>query len=256
VRKRRGNRVELMVWGLAGAALDAVAFIGLWMLLDSIGPLNRVAEAYLGALALVAVPWLVHVVALPALFQMKTWIGVARLATTTIVFIAFGGIVIPALGYILFLFVAPIVILATRGSLRMPLGPQTLADQISGYIGLLVIASVVGAAVGRLLHELHLGDSDARAPRPKLRSDVLGGAIAAFLAFGGMPVASSLGLFSRQVLNDPLGQLSIPPQLPATVVIGVLALLPHLLMVGRDLCATPDLENESPPASSVPRALS
>jgi hypothetical protein len=42
---------------VAGVALDVVPFIGLWILLDSIELLNRVAEAYLGALALVNPCW-------------------------------------------------------------------------------------------------------------------------------------------------------------------------------------------------------
>lgn len=238
--KLRSVRIEPLVWGLVGAALDAAALLGLWILLNSIGPVNHAAEAYLDALALVTVPWLVHVIALPALFHVAptTWLGRLRLADATIIFITVAGILIPGLGFILSLLAGTVLFISMGGNARMSLGSPTWADQMGGYVVFTIVATIVGAAVGLLLHGLSASvvfGHNAQGPRPSFRSNVLGAAVAAFLAFTGMFAASSFGLFRRQVTNDQFHVLSIPPLLPATLVIGVLALLPHLLMVGWDL---------------------
>lgn len=240
---------KLLVWCLVGVVLDTAAFIGFWVLLNTLGPLNPAAEAWLIALALITVPWLVHVVALPALFRVrpKNWTGSVRLAAETLVFISVGGMLIPLLGMMIFLFSSLLFGLVYQIAIgqRPPifLGSPTLADQIISYVVWTAIATIVAAAVGLLLHGLG-SDSASRARRPSLRSDVFGAVIAAFVAFSGMFAASALGLFSREVPNDKLHLLSIAPQLPATLVIGIMALLPHLFMVGLDLLGRNVIQQE------------
>jgi len=151
------------------------------------------------------------------------------------------------LGITLFFFLGiPFYLIAAQSS-RMIWAPLTWADHVRDDIFYLVIAVSVGAAVGLLLHAFGQGDIDGRSPslphQSCTRSDVLGGTVAAFLALGGRFVTLPLGLFSRPV-NIPadwMHQLAAAPQLPSAVLIGTVALLPHLLMVGVDLRDRPDL---------------
>jgi hypothetical protein len=215
------------------------------LLLAAAGPLNITLEQWLGALGLVAVPWYVHVLALPMIFRVSATpqVGPAALLLRSAVFLAVAAMLIPFLGIFAFLCIGIAVsFIASRGNLRMPIEPQTLAAQALGVATWMLTVLIVGAAIGALLHIVRTGDltgSPALPHKPGVRSDVLGGALAAFLAFGGMSVALPLGLFSRQanVHTEWMHQLAVPPQLPSSVLIVVVAMLPHLLMTGREILA-------------------
>ena len=257
----RGSLRRLPIWVLAGVTLDTVTLAGIWLLLYAVGPLNEDLEWLLDAIGLATVPWLVHVIALTAIFRID-WIDADHLLGRTSVFIGLAAMLIPVLGVGVFMFAGLssfwIALLFTDG--RMPLAaavPPTGTDQAI-YCGFrTIIATFVGAGIGYLLHVLR---PDAKAdqvvlclpPCPRMRSDMLGGMCAACLAFGGMFLALPFGLFSRAGGRAANGghEFSTVPGLAATVIIGVVALLPHLLMVGRDLFG-PSCRSEARNASFV-----
>lgn len=256
----RGSLRRLPIWALAGVTLDTVTLAGIWLLLYAVGPLNEALEWWLDAIGLATVPWLVHVIALTAIFRID-WIDADHLLGRTSVFIGLAAMLIPVLGVGVFMFAGSflgIALLFTDG--RMPLAaavPPTGTDQAINCGFWTIIATFVGAGIGYLLHVLR---PDAKAaqvvlclpPYPRRRSDMLGGMCAACLAFGGMFLAFPFGLFSRAASRAANGghEFSTVPGLAATVIIGVVALLPHLLMVGRDLFG-PSCRGEARNASFV-----
>ena len=192
-------------------------------------------------LALVTVPWLVHVVVLPTVFRVGTRNSAERiqLAALTILFTLTAGALILGLGGFVFLFFA-LIGFAVVGAVRVSLSLPSLSEQMLiclDYFVWIGTATVVGTVVGLILHaftEAPIRDSASSGlRRARTRSDVLGGAVAAFLAFSGIFVASRYGLFVRPVPNDELH--AIAPQLPGVLIVGVFALLPHLVMRGYDL---------------------
>jgi hypothetical protein len=231
----------LVLWVLIGVTLDGALLIGIWLLLDAIGPLPHFSQFWFDAVWLVAVPWLVHVVALPAILRM-TWIKSDRLLLRTAAFIGLAAMLIPMLG--IAIFICPglpflgLFYMIKDGSLSVAATPATWMDRAIDCGFWTAVATLVGVALGFLLHAIRPGGTTDHLPNyPRMRFDVLGGAGAALLAFAGMFLALSFGLFTRPVdmPTDWLHTLSVVPQLPATVAIGIMALLPHLLMVGNDL---------------------
>jgi hypothetical protein len=235
----------LTAWVSTGAVLDAAALVAIWSLLDFIGPHQYNTESWLVGAGLVAVPWLVHVVALPALFRIDK-IGLL-MAARTAGFAALAAMLFPIVGMAVFLLLGmpllEIVSLVRGESAVAAAMPPTLLDRMIDGCLWTFIATIVGAAIGCWVHVVRPGGTAnnlaARShSRPNMRSDVMGGTIAAFLAFSGMFAAIPFGIFTRSVvipkewLHDTL---FLPPQLPACLVIGVLALLPHLVLTGRDL---------------------
>jgi len=67
------------------------------MLLNTAAPLTHNVEVWLEAVGLMAVPWLVHVIALPMIFQISpiTWINGARLVARGALFMAFAAMLFP-----------------------------------------------------------------------------------------------------------------------------------------------------------------
>jgi hypothetical protein len=241
-----------MTWLVVGAALDAAALMIMWLLLGAIGPLQNAAEYWLDLLALIAVPWFVHVVALPAVLRV-TWIGRDHLLARTAGFVALAAMLIPIVGISAFFFIGVPVGLIFSSMEERTLWPgPALPIDTAIFDGVwTVVAAVAGAVMGFLLHVFRPGSTMDNLPspcprHPRMRSDVLGGAAAAFLAFGGVFLASPFGLFLRSVGISavPMYSRAIAPQLPATITIGVVALLPHLFMVGRDLFFGADLRQE------------
>jgi len=242
------------IWTVLGAIFDTAFLGGIWLVLNAIGPLQHDAEAWLDAIGLVCVPWLVHVVVLPSLilgYRGRLTIILLR----TILFVGLAALLIPIIG----VFVAL--------SIGLPLGAiffitkyggPSIASASTDWIGSVLgggvwiaTATIVGAAIGYLLHTARPERSPSHpmlllSNHPRARSDVLGGMSAAFLAFGGMLVAVHFRLFTRPVdiPTDWMHQLSTVPRLSTTIVIGVFALMPHLLMVGRDLFGSTPQERE------------
>ena len=149
-------------------------------------------------------------------------------------------------GIAVFLFVGlpffGILQLINGGSPLAAATPPTWVDKAIDGGCWTTIAIIVGVVVGFFLHALRPGGTTDHLPltlphHPRMRSDVSGAAVAAFLAFGAMFVSLPFGLFSRpiDIPADWMHQFSEPPTLSATVVIGIAALLPHLIMVGTDL---------------------
>lgn len=104
-----------------------------------------------------------------------------------------------------------------------------------------VIAGIVGGAIGAVLHALRPGIAAGSRPPPyaaypRVWTDIVGGAAAGFLGFGALFVALPLGLFARPIAvsGDPMHQFRSAQQLATTLLIGTIALLPHLLLLGRD----------------------
>jgi hypothetical protein len=242
---------HLPLWVLAGVALDAAVLIGIWMLLDAAGPLTHNTEYLLDSLGFVSVPWVVHVVVLPIAFRItsRTWIEKGCLLIRTVAFTALALMLIPFVGITVFMMLGTFIIIATGANLRMTVGSLTWADKVLDDAFWTVVAIIVGTAIGLMLHMLRRagagGRNSTRTLQPSIRSDLVGAAIAALLAFGGMFIALPLGVFTRPVniAGDWMHEMSTVPQLSATVIIGVVALLPHLLMVGNDLLSS-DLRAE------------
>ena len=234
---------RLRIWMASGAALDCLVLTGIWLLLDAIGPLQSMAEYWLEAIGLVAVPWMVHVVALPALLRgvRINWELVAR----SLAFIGLAAYLIPFAGIFAFLLVVgpPVALIETAlkgGGAHNAIGAQLdWIDKLTDDIGWTLVATLVGAVMGFMLNLLR-PDAMVASPRsdhPRLRSDVLGGVSGAFLVFSGIFAAAALGALDRPMAgtNDWMSNLAQVPRLPAILVIGVLALLPHLYWVGRDI---------------------
>jgi hypothetical protein len=233
-----------------GIVLDAAALLGLCTLLDRAGALGTNVEAWLLVTALMAVPWYVHVVGLPIICRLSSirWMSVARLSARGMVFIAGAAVLVPLLGIVAFTTIAPIIFVATGSLPTKPELTFSLADQFRDNITWMLMAGLVGAAIGAVLHGLRPDTfthhtRDARqmplCGPPSVCSDIFGGALAAFLALGGMYVAIALGLFFRPVVMPGgrgwTGNLLATPQFSSLVLIGTVALLPHLLMSGIDL---------------------
>ena len=254
---------RLLTWILAGATLDAVALLFIWLLLDAIGPMKAMSEYWLDVLGLVVVAWFVHVIALPTVLW-RTWIGTVRLLVRATAFCSLAAILIPVVGVALFFFIGlpfQILTLMKGPNPWATASPPSWIDITINAGFWTIIATISGLAIGLLLHALrpmvateHLVLPLSRQPR--LRSDALGGALASFLAFAGTFSASQFGLFARRinVPNDWMHLLIAVPQLPATVIIGVLSLLPHLLMLGEDLFRSDFRKGDDvgSPKSSVP----
>jgi len=256
----------LTAWVSIGAVLDAAALVAIWSLLNCIGPLQFSAEFWLVGAGLAAVPWLVHVVALPSLFRIKR-IGLL-VAARTAGFAALAAMLFPIVGTAVFLLLGMpllgLISLVRGGSAAAATMHQTLPDRMIDGCFWTFIATIVGAAIGCCMHVVRPdGTISNFAERshglPHMRCDVIGGTIAAFLAFSGMFVAIPFGIFTRSVviprawLRDAL---FLPPQLPACLVIGVLALLPHLVLTGRDLLGVrthQDQERADQPSTSNAR---
>jgi hypothetical protein len=94
-------------WVLVGVALDASALIGSWLLIDAAGPLKGGWEAVAQYSMLIAVPWLIHVIALPLIFGRPpiTWTETAMLVVRTAALLAAAAGIVPVLGFIAFFLV-------------------------------------------------------------------------------------------------------------------------------------------------------
>jgi hypothetical protein len=256
------NRGRLAAWVLVGIALDAAALAGIWIEIDTIGPLAPLMERWLDLVGLVAVPWYVHVVALPLIFRMvpSTWIEKGLLLARAAAFTVIAGLCIPIVGIIAVWFVGmPWLVILAIVSERRGAASWGLIGSITSLIA---SAAIAGTVIGSLLHASRTGrlyervyaHVPLRSREPRFRSDALGGAIAAFMGVGGMLVAVWLGLFSRPVDSpgDGMHSLAAAPQFPTAVLIGTLALLPHLVMTGIDtLAADPPREQQASTAQNV-----
>jgi hypothetical protein len=238
---------SLPAWVMTGLALDAVALAALYTLLAIAGPLAAGWNEWLIALVLIVTRWCVYVVALPTAFRGSSPnLGqVASLFARGLAFITLAALGFPPLGFVC----VSIVVIAFRvvtGGAWTSINPETWYAQALGCVAILVMTAPVGAAVGALLHGLRPTGSDVpsdigRSPRcvqaPSICSDVLGGASAAALAAGGLCAASLLS-HPAIVLRYQDPELTIKlialPQVSPLVVIGVIALLPHLIMTGAD----------------------
>jgi hypothetical protein len=234
---KTGRLPQLCAWVMSGLILDALSLFTLQQLLNVFGPLTGIGRSWLEIIALLATPWLIHVTLLPTIFRLHTrsvtpwsWLG------RTTVFITVGAFMVPMLGIPVFS-TAVIVMLSLNSIIAMPLTSvnQTLAWFIFVAVWLLP-ATAVAAFVGVLLSMQRPSKADDSSMLlPPFRSDVMGGAVAGFLSFGGMFAASSFGLFSRPVsVHDELHQLAVPPLTWPAIIIGTLALLPHLVLLGLD----------------------
>jgi hypothetical protein len=221
--------------------MDIAALVGIWLLVSALGPLSQNEEAWLDAIGLVTVPWLVHAFALPSVFHGISLKDTLIMLLKTIAYIVVNGMFIPLVGFAGFCFFAPILLIATGGRPPMPNAPPSFISEILGYGVFAAVVMLVGIGVGSVLHVLRpvptIGGDHSSPPVVKSRSDVLGAALAACLAFGGMFVAGHFDLFVRLFNdhNDLLHNMAQSPKLPATVIIGVIAFLPHLVMSGRDV---------------------
>ncbi len=132
-----------------------------------------------------------------------------------------------------------------------------IAGKIAGSVLFMFIGGGAGAAVGGFLYAQRILHPETgaltRIGNPRPRSDILGGAIAGFIALNGASVANSLGMFSQTVgVPAEYGGLAGPPYFGPTLIIGLLALLPHLLMTGLDQFGwrQPQGEGRTPEAQS------
>lgn len=228
---------RLARWVLTGAAMDAVAFVGVWVLLIVLRPRYRIGALWLEAVGLVAVPWAVHVVALPCVM------GVARIrlgpVLRTPLFLGIAALLIPVGGFFVFWFTVLAALVATKAIAPGLAGARShgWAVEAEGIAVLMYTATVVGAVIGLVLNQLRrglTGDEPQALPYPRLRSDVLGGASAAGLTFGGVFAATASGALDRPVTTLDTWTLAQAPQILTMLVVCVLGLLPHLYLVGRD----------------------
>jgi hypothetical protein len=240
---------------LVGASLDAGALMIIWSLLDAIGPLDYKAEYWLDVLGLAAVPWFIHVIALPAAFHLEQ-IGTNRLLARTAGFCGLVVLLVPTLGITTFYVIGlPLFVVFYLVDGGAALAATASADWIDRMLNdgfLTIIATIAGLAIGFLLHAFRPVSTTERPAlhtlgQPRMRSDVLGGAAAAFLTFGGMFLALPFGLFTRplDIPTDWMHQLASTPQLSASIIIGVVALMPHLLLVGGDLFSSDGQREEA-----------
>lgn len=249
----------LCTWTVTGLVFDAATVIGVWTVLNTAGPLNGMLEAWLCAVGLMIVPWYVHVVALPAVFRVVGTPDVAlpALLVRGLLFVMFAAALIPFLGVAAVLsFGLLLAVIQRSGALGFLAAPYAWIDRLAGEAFFLLLAAIVGAAVGALLHIVRAGDlvSHPGPPhKPGARSDIFGGAIAAFLLFGGIYVALLLDLFDRSagVPPHPMRNLAVAPQLVSSVLIVAVAMLPHLLMVGEDFFRS-DRRSIGPSAGGSP----
>jgi hypothetical protein len=228
-------------WVLIGIALDTTVLACIWLMLNALGPLSHNEEAWLDAIGLVTVPWIVHVFAMPFIFHGISLKQALILLLMTFAYINLIAILIPLLGFVGFLLFAPVAVFTTGGRPPMPNVPPGLIGEIIGDSIFAAVVILVGSGVGAVLHALRevptMNQDHRSSSVVKFRSDWLGATFASVLAFGGMFIAWHFGLFVRPVNipSDWMHELAQAPKLPATVVIGVLAFLPHLVMVGTDI---------------------
>jgi hypothetical protein len=242
---------QWVTWTAVGVLLDATYLITIWLLLNAIGPIKVNLAYWLDAVGLVSTPWLIHVVVLPRLFRV-TRADPAVLLIRTAVFLGLAALIIPIVGTSAYLF-AILPVVGTVDTLAhgtavvgaAPIPPLGWVDRPIECAAWTAMASIVGVAIGFLLHATRPeGSTDDLPPSspnyPRMRSDVLGGMIGALLAFSTMFLALPLGIYTRptNISGDWMHNLSVVPQLATALVIGILALLPHLILVGRDTIAT------------------
>jgi len=227
-------------WVLAGVALDAATLFGLYsLLLSRWPPRSAFLKGYLVVEVLVAVPWVVHVAVLPLAFRLTptSWANMAKFLGQGAVFIASTAVVVPVFGIPAFLLVGGVFVLLTPSNFRMNWGPPSALGKVVDDAIWLLTALPVGTAIGGLLHASRIPLDHLKSPR--LRSDVVGALFAVLLAGVGMFATIPLGLFFRATANpnslDWMHPLLYVPQLTSLVVIGTFALIPHLIMTGRDL---------------------
>jgi hypothetical protein len=120
--------------------------------------------------------------------------------------------------------------------------PAIWHAQLVGWVASLVITTSAGAAVGALLGILRPTDlvtpikSDESQYCYRLRnirSDILGGAIAGALVAGGLRLA---GVWSNSVMtlgyHQGMVNLVATPHVSLLVLVGIVALLPHVVFTG------------------------
>jgi len=194
-------------------------------------------------MAFIIVPWLVHGIIMPILFQMiaLTRTNVDRILIHTLIFVVFSAILIPLGGVSAFGFIMLLFALAVGANLHPPDWLQTGIAALVSVFFWPVIAATVAACIGAMAHllrgEMVQGRGAAAMGNPRLRSDLLGAVFAAAFATVIILVATPMGLFDRQIDSGiQSGEYTATaPQLLTTVFIAVTAFSPHLAMIGYDL---------------------
>jgi hypothetical protein len=244
--KGHANRSPSLRAGImTGAVLDAAALVAFYALLATAGQLAVGLGEWLIALVLIATPWCVHVVALPTVLRGSSldWEQAASLFGRGLAFITVAGVVFPLMGFVC-LGIVGITLRVVMGAAWTGINLTGWYDQAVGCVVILAMTALVGAAVGALLHGLRptgtgvpsdTGGSPRIVQATTLRTDALGGASAPVLAMGGYWVAA---LLSHPVIvsyyQEPSFWHVTRPQVLPLVVIGFIALLPHLIMTRAD----------------------
>jgi hypothetical protein len=226
---------------VAGLALDTAALCVSWALLQAIGPLEGMAELWLNIICLIAIAHYIHTMLLPILFRYPFSIRIFSPieALSSIFLIAVAAMIVPFFGVMSFLLLGNlgIVFLAMASGTGFAL--PTWGNFVIGHLLLMIDGASVGAIVGLFLYGIRVRDAEESLASPdslpRARSDILGGAAAGFLAICGGFIAGSLGLFRQPIaVTNWWGDAAGPPQIGSAIVIGTLALMPHLLMVCLD----------------------
>lgn len=216
----------LKAWLAFGAALDAVA-IG--ALVARAFVVNDATSAYPVFAGLMGAPWLIHAVMLPALLRLDPPLVALWSLVLTPVYFMGSLIVAVALGFVLF-YVGATLSLAADGVLRG--GGWGSPSAMVGLVTWLFPWAGGGAATGLLGWALRRWIVRSRVVA-SFQANVWGGFAAGFV----MPVlfvAADAPVTSYMLSSERSG-------LPAALRIaiwfggGVLALMPHLYLTGRDL---------------------
>ena len=220
-------------WIGAGLALDGAAIAVFWFATTALTarpePKGSQGPGVYDMLAFTLIPWLVHVLALPALFKRASP-GFAW--TKTAVYALFAPVLVVTLSFGIFgVMLVPMARFAIAcARLAVPGLSHESASKISKVsflLALFLFSSGAGAAVGLLIASLRKPGGSRRPLPPNV--DKLGGLLGGIAAFVGLCVLGSL--FGSPALFDP----TLPnfPRLPTTLVAGLLALLPHLVLTAR-----------------------
>jgi hypothetical protein len=234
---------SLPIWVLTGLVFDAAVLTALYALLAAAGPLRAGLEEWLVLLVFIATIWFVHVSALPiASYGRIPKCGqVMRLSVRGLAFTTIAGAIPPILGLVGFFLVA-MAIRIVAGEAWPAVDPISWHAQLVGWVVSPVITTSAGAAVGGLLGILRPTDlvtpiksdeSQHCYNLRNIRSDILGGAIAGALVAGGLGLT---GLWSHSAITLGYHQgtvnLVATPHVSLLVLVGMVALLPHVVLTG------------------------
>ncbi len=221
-----------VAWVLTGAALDAVVLAAIWLLLQAVTPVGATIIWWLQVLGLAGCAWFVHVVALPAMLQNSGGAWVLR----SVAFVISVGLFSPAAAVLSTIFLpAPLLVISALVTPHLVGAVLWWANELleAGFWS--AVGMAVGAVIGLLMGVARRLDRSKGDPslRPGRLIDLLGGALGGLIAMTGLFGAAGAGLLSwpGETPGPMLDLVTRAPFRPVMIGVGVVALLPHLLMV-------------------------